>query len=243
MANFVINLGTLLLADNPNGIAVEDINFQIAKNIEESALPKGDGAVIPIGNRKDIVAKVKGTLVGTSYTDARTKMDTLLNTLESSFEQKLTVDDERYLLVQYRNFAESYRSKNNFIDFSFDVVASYPFWLTYALRRSTPAWTSGNLFKITNNGNAKTRAKIILGAVGGSITDDIKLENLSTGEVVQYRGTLNSGKILTINNRVDSGLVKLGTGSLALVESFGSCPAIMFNSNALSAIVFVIGPI
>ena len=58
MANFVINLGTLLLADNPNGIAVEDINFQIAKNIEESALPKGDGAVIPIGSRKDIVAKV-----------------------------------------------------------------------------------------------------------------------------------------------------------------------------------------
>src|SRR4029077_18748362 len=78
------------------------------------------------------------------------------------------------------------------------------------------AWTSGNLFKVTNNGNAKTRAKIILTAVGGSITDDIKIENLSTGEVVQYRGTLNAGKILTINNRVDSGLVKLGTGSLAL---------------------------
>ncbi len=216
MANFIINLGTLTLADNPNGIAVEDINFQIAKNIEESALPKSDGAVIPIGSRKDIVAKVKGTLVGTSYTDARGKMDNFLNTIESASEQKLTVDNERYLLVQYRNFAESYRSKNNFIDFSFDVVASYPFWLTVALQRSTPAWTSGNLFKATNNGNAKTRAKIILTAVGGSITDDIKLENLSTGEVVQYRGTLNSGKILTINNRVDSGLVKFGAGSLAL---------------------------
>lgn len=203
MANFSLNYGTLLLADSPNGIAIEDINYQVSKSIQEFELPKADGAVIPVARRKDLVVKMKGTLVGSSYTAARTNLDNLMSVLESSSEQKLTVDDERYLMVQYRNFAYGYRSKNNFIDFSFDVVASFPFWLSNTLTNANQTWTTGVGFNVSNGGTAPARLKITITAPGLSIADDIKLQNQTTGEIFQYRGTLAATKILVVNNRVD----------------------------------------
>lgn len=204
MTTFAIQYGSLVLADNPNGIAISAINRQVEKNVQQFELPKAHGAIIPIAKRKDIIIKMTGTLADTSYANARTKLDALLNAIEASSEQQLSVDDDRYILVQYRNFSYSYKSKNNFIDFSFDVVAAYPFYLAAAVTTDNTTPTSGVGYTVNNPGNAEARAKITFTAPGGSaVADALKFQNQTTGAILQYRGTIAAGKSLVINNRLD----------------------------------------
>jgi len=57
---------------------------------------------------------------------------------------------------------------------------------------------------VNNPGNAPTRVKVQISNSGSSIQDDCKLENQTTGETMQYRGTVAAGQDLIVNNRMDS---------------------------------------
>lgn len=210
MANEIdIDIGTFDL-NTTNGINISDIDVRIGKAIKSSDLPKTHGAVIPIGKRKEISISVRGGVLGSDHDDLRSKLDALKAALESSSEQKLTTDDDRYLMVQYRGFSYSYQPLRRFAAFSFDVVASDPFW--YAESKTTVTKTEGVdltnavAFTVNNPGNAPTRVKITFTnndtGSGSTISDDIKVENLTAGEEFQYRGDLASTKDLEVDNRV-----------------------------------------
>ncbi|GEM_PF-2264036 len=211
-----INIGTFDL-DSANNIAVEDINVSVAKSIQEFDLPKFHGSVIPIGKRKTLSVRIRGTITGSNYDSLRSKLDGLKAAFESSSEQNLALDDDRILKVQYRNFAYSYKTLRTFADFSVDLVASDPFW--YAAATTTndqnPA-TSGLAYVVNNPGNAKARVQITGSNSAGSITDNFKIENKTTGEILQYRGTVLTAKKLIINNRLDITKQKFGGSSLYL---------------------------
>ena len=199
-----INIGTFDL-DSANNIAVEDININVAKSIQEFDLPKFHGSVIPIGKRKSLSVRIRGTITGSNYDNLRSKLDGLKAGFESSSEQNLTLDDDRILKVQYRNFSYSYKTLRTFADFSVDLVAADPFWYaaSVTINDQNPA-ISGSSYVVNNPGNAPTRVKVQISNSGGSITDDCRLENQTTGEVMQYRGTVATGQDLIVNNRMDS---------------------------------------
>lgn len=199
-----INIGTFDL-DQANNIAVEDINISVAKSIQEFDLPKFHGSVIPIGKRKTLSVRIRGTITGSNYDNLRSKLDGLKGAFESNSEQNLTLDDDRILKVQYRNFAYSYKTLRTFSDFSVDLVAQDPFWYAANLTTSdqNPV-TVGTPFIVNNPGNAPARVKVQVSHATAAIQDDCRLENQTTGETMQYRGTIFSGQNLIVNNKMDS---------------------------------------
>lgn len=204
MANIDIDLGSFDLSSS-NGIAVADIKFSVARQLRQSELVGANGSVIPIANRKSIQAQVSLSVKGSDYTDLRSKVDALLSALEQTSYQKLTLDDERFLMVQYSNPNYSWKNFRTLAIFSFTLTAPDPFWYSETLQSDTRTPTSGVAYNWTNNGNARTRAKLTLTNKSGStITDNIKFENVTTGEVFEFEGALLNNKALIVNNRVDS---------------------------------------
>ena len=199
-----INIGTFDL-DQTNNVAIEDINISVAKSIQEFDLPKFHGAVVPIGKRKTLSVRIRGTITGSNYDNLRSKLDGLKGAFESNSEQNLTLDDDRILKVQYRNFSHSYKTLRTFSDFSVDLVASDPFWYaaSVTIHDQNPA-ISGSSYTVNNPGNAPARVKVQISNSGSSITDDCRLENQTTNETMQYRGTVATGQDLLVNNRMDS---------------------------------------
>ncbi len=199
-----INIGSFDLDAN-NNVAIEDINVSVARSIQEFDLPKFHGSVIPAGKRKSLNVRIRGTLTDSNYDNLRSKLDGLKAAFESNSEQNLTLDDDRILKVQYRNFAYSYKTLRTFTDFSVDLVAADPFWYAASLtiHDEDPA-VSGAGFVVNNPGNAPTRVKVEISNTGSVITDDCKLENQTTGETMQYRGTVSVGQNLIVNNRMDA---------------------------------------
>lgn len=204
MANEIaINIGSFGLNDGTNHIAIEDINFQLAKSLSISDLPKFHGSVIPIAKRKSMSVRVRGSITGTEYDNLRSNLDALKNSLESAAEQNLTLDDDRYMAVQYRGFSYAYKTLRTFADFSFELVASDPFWYSQTLQADTRSPASGSGYTIANAGNAPTRVKITMtNNSGGAIANDIQLENQTAAETLNYRGSLANTKVLIVNNRV-----------------------------------------
>lgn len=199
-----IDIGTFNL-DTTNQIAIKDINIKVAKAVSQADLAKFHGSVIPIGKRKSITVQIKGTIIGSDYDDLRSNLDALKAAMEAVSEQKLTLDDDRFLMAQYTGFSYSYATLRTFADFSFDLIASDPLWLSETLSEDERTPTSGVGYTIANAGNAPTRVKVTLTKTGsGDVVDDIQLENVTTGELFKYRGTLLSGDALLVNNRVDS---------------------------------------
>lgn len=199
-----INIGTFDLAQT-NNVAVEDINVSVAKSIQEFDLPKFHGAVIPIGKRKTLNVRIRGTITGSNYDNLRSKLDGLKAAFESNSEQNLTLDDDRILKVQYRNFSYSYKALRTFADFSVDLVASDPLWYATSLTTSDQNPVSiGTPFVVNNPGNAPARVKVHVSHATATIQDDCRLENQTTGETMQYRGTVFAGQNLVINNKMDS---------------------------------------
>ncbi len=198
-----VNIGTFNL-DQTNNVAIEDINISVAKSIQEFDLPKFHGAVVPIGKRKTLGVRIRGTITGSNYDNLRAMLDGLKGAFESSSEQNLTLDDDRILKVQYRNFAYSYKTLRTFADFSVDLVASDPFWYAASITThdENPA-VSTTPFVVNNPGNAPARVRVQISNASGNIIDNCRLENQTTGETMQYRGTVLMGKNLVVNNRMD----------------------------------------
>lgn len=164
MANEIdIDIGTFNL-DTTNDIAIKDINIKVARAVSQADLAKFHGSVIPIGKRKSITVQIKGTIIGSDYDDLRSNLDALKAAMESVSEQKLTLDDDRFLMVQYSGFSYSYATLRTFADFSFDLIASDPLWLSETLSEDKRIPTSGVGYTIANAGNAPTRAKITITA-------------------------------------------------------------------------------
>lgn len=205
-----------------NNIAIEDINIQVAKAVRSFELPKNYGSVVPISKRNSMILRVKGTIIDSDYDALRTGLDSLKSKLESSSEYQLTIDDDRYLNVQYRNFAYAWKKLRTFATFNFDLIASDPFWYASTATTANPqSWTTGVTFTVTNSGNAPTRLKVTITGGATPVSDDITVENTTTSERFQYRGSLVENDVLIINNRVDASdvaVTKNGTSDIVNFE-------------------------
>jgi len=205
MANEIdLDIGTFNL-DETNQIAISDIGRKIIKKLQQSDIPKSNHSVIPPAERSAMEIPIKGTIIGTDYDNLRTNLDALHAALESDSEQKLTLDDDRYIMVQYKDYGENIHGESESIrtlaSFYFTMIASYPIWQSETLYEDERTPTSGVGYTINNPGNAPTRVKVTITAPAGGISDNCQLAN-STTATFKYRGDIAAGESLVVDNMV-----------------------------------------
>lgn len=232
MANLDIDFGTFNL-NSTNGVSIADIAIETQKAIEQSVIPKGGGSVIPIGPRASVVVRLSGKIVGTSYTTLRDNIQALKAALDQTSEQKFTLDDERFIRMQYRNFAYSYAFINGVANWSCQLVASDPYWYSETLNSDSTLITAAPSQDLDNDGDAVTRCKLTITALAGNpITDDLLIENSTLGTSLQYRGTIAATKSLVINNRVDQDqFTVVNDGTDDIVNYEGDLPTMAAGTN------------
>lgn len=227
-----IDFGTFGL-DSSNDIAIDKIAVQLKKAVKQSVIPKGRGSVIPVGVKSSVGVKCSGSVIGTNYDDLRTNLDALKAALNSTSEEKFTTDDDRYLMCQYRNFSYSYEALRTFASFSFDLIASDPFWYSETLNKDETVTTAAPSQNMTNAGNAKTRCILTITAdASNAIDDDIILVNSTLGLTINYSGLIAVTKSLIINNAVDQKDITVENDGTDDITNFdGDLPMMASGSN------------
>ncbi len=201
MANEIeIKFGSLTF---DNTIAIESISVSEAKGVRMKKIPKSDGSIAEEGRREAIKVTAKGSVAGSDYDDLRSKIDSLKSALQSGF-QKFTIDDDRYLIAQLKDFETSLPSARKVAIFKATFLANYPYWLDENISQDDRVPTSGVGYVVNNAGNAPAKVKVEITAPTGGISNDIAFANETTGEGFRYTGDLNASEVLMVNNRMDS---------------------------------------
>lgn len=201
MATIQLKFGTLAL-DSTNNITIGKISEKCSKPIQTTNIPVTDGAIAETAKIGPKTINIEGDIAGTSYDNLRTNLDALHAGLLNGL-QKLTKDNERYIYCQLKDFSYAYDHMTRRATWSASFVAHFPFWLAETPTTDSRVPTSGTGYTITNAGNAPTRLKVEVTA-DGAITDACKIENTTTGEFFQYRGTIATTKKLEVDNRYDT---------------------------------------
>lgn len=200
-ATIQLKFGSLEL-DDTNNITVSDITEKCASSVRTISIPKTDGAIAETAKIGAKTITIKGDIAGTSYDDLRTNIQALKAGLLNGL-QKLTKDDERYIYCQCKSFSYKYDHLTNRATWTAQLIAHYPFWLAETATSDTRTPTSGVGYTITNSGNAPTRVKLEITPTA-SMADACQIENQTTGESFQYRGTVANGDTLEVDNRYDT---------------------------------------
>ena len=201
-ATITLAFGSLTF-DSANNITIGRISEKMAKPVRTTNIPLTDGSIAETAKLGPKTITVEGDIAGTSYDDLRTNLDALHAGLANGL-QKFTKDNERYIYAQLKDFSFAYDHMTRRATWTASFVAQFPFWLSTNAMTSNTSPSSGVGYVIANAGNAPTRLKFQITAPGGGIADACQMENTTRGELCKYRGTVAAGKILIMDNRVDS---------------------------------------
>ena len=200
MANEVeIKFGSLQF---DNTIAIESVEISESKSVNLKKIPKTHGSIAEEAKRESIRITTEGSVVGNDYDQLRSNIDALKAILQNGF-QKFTIDDDRYVMAQLKDFETTFPALRTIARFKATFIAHFPFWLKESLSEDTRVPTSGVGYVINNAGNASARVKVEITAPAGGINNDIAVANETNGEGLRYTGVLAAGQGLVINNRVD----------------------------------------
>jgi phage-related protein len=169
------------------------------------------GLIIPSSEHDSVSLKMQGKVYGSTPTVARTNFDAMLQALSGS-EKDLYLYDDRFIRVYLESQDHEYIAALRCIKFNLSFSAQVPFQLFCQKYRSQQAIASSpTSFTVTNNGSVFSKPKITFVAGGSDITS-CTIENLTTGQLWTFTGTVTAGNSLIIdfdavtltNNGVDS---------------------------------------
>ena len=201
-ATISLTFGTLAL-DDTNNITIGRISEKAGKPVRVTNIPKTQGGIAETALIKEKEITIEGDIAGTDYDDLRTNLDSLHAGLLGQGLAKLTKDNERYIMCQLRDFSYSYDHMTRRATWTARFTAHYPFWLAETATQDDRNPTSGVGYVLTNSGNAPTRLKITI-IPTSTMADACKIENQTTGESFQYRGSVAIADMLEIDNRYDT---------------------------------------
>jgi len=203
MANEIqLKFGSLEL-DDTNNITISGISAKENKSVQATKIPVTDGSIAETGRRISLTITVEGDIAGSDVDDLRTNLDALRAGLQDGM-QKFTLDDDRYITAQLKDFDYSYTTLRLRATWRAVFLAHYPFWLSETEHEDERTPTSGVGYTINNAGNAPARVKIEITAPAGGIADNCKIENTTTNKSFQYRGTINATETLEVDNRYNT---------------------------------------
>jgi hypothetical protein len=193
-----LNIGT------GNEVAVSDIDIKETKSVKTTPIPKTDGSIAETARRTGLTISMQGSITGGNYDALRTNVDAFKAILQSGL-QKFTLDDDRFIYAQLKDFSYSYKTLRTFANWSASFTAHFPYWQAEIASSDVRTPVSGSSYAISNPGNSSARAYVKITSGRVTIADDIKIENATNGQSFQYRGSLlGTGQILEIDNRYSS---------------------------------------
>lgn len=186
------------------------------------------GIIIPSSEHDSVGIKMTGKVYGATPTAARTAWDAFLQAINDS-EKDLYLYDDRFIRVFLDSQNHEYIAALRCVKFDISFSAQNPFHLYSQRYRSQQAIAaSPTSFTVTNNGSAYSKPRITFLAGGASITS-CTIENLTTGQLWTFTGTVSAGTSLIVdfdavtltNNAVDS-----------IASSVGDYPQFRLNPGA-----------
>jgi phage-related protein len=181
---------------------ISGFKFKAKSKIAEHSIPKSNITILEDARLDALDISVDGTVIGTGYDSLRTNLDALKAALRNG-EQKLTMDDDRYIMARLKDFDYSFVVMQRMANWSANFICGFPFWVAESATSDTTTPTSCVDYTITNSGNAYARCKVEITAVS-QITDDCSFSNSTTGVGFKYRGTTAAGKTLEVDNQYDT---------------------------------------
>lgn len=174
-------------------------------------IPRREGVLINNVEHDALSIKLAGTLYGTTATAARTSFDAMLQSLNAG-EKDLYLYDDRFIRAYLDDFSHEYIAALRAMKFTLSFTAQKPFsYFVQKLRSQQTISSSPTTFTVTHNGNVFSKPKISVVAGGSDVTTCI-VENLTTGQIWTFSGTVTAGNTLVAdfenniltNNAVDS---------------------------------------
>ena len=179
--------------------------------LSKFVIPRRPGVYTPNVEHDSLNIKVNGKVYGTTSTAARTSFDALLQAINGG-EKDLYLYDDRFHRVLIEAQDGEYIAALRCIPFSLNFHVQSPFSsFVQRLRSQQAIASSPTTFTVTTNGTVYTKPKISFVAGGADITSCI-IENLTTGQIWAFTGTVTAGNTLIVdfengvltNNAVDS---------------------------------------
>jgi len=201
-ATIQVKFGTLAL-DSTNNITCRPPTEKNSKPVQTVNIPCTDGAIAEEAKLGPKTITIEGDIAGSDYDDLRTNLGALKAGLLGQGIAKLTIDNERYINCQCKDFSYAYDHMTRRATWSATFIAHYPFWQAETATEDEDTPTSGVGYTVTNAGNAPARCKIEILA-DAETADSCKIQNTTTGKTFQYRGTIAAADVLEVDNRYDT---------------------------------------
>lgn len=175
------------------------------------------GQIIPGNEHGEKTLAMSGKVYGTTMTAARTAFDAMLQSLTPN-EKDIYLYDDRVSRCFLDSEEHNYIAALRVVTFSLKWAMQSPFETSLQRYRSAQTISSSpTTWTITNNGTVYTKPRIRFVAGGASITS-CTIENLTTGQVWSFTGTVTAGNTLEVdfenstltNNGVDSPQYSVG---------------------------------
>lgn len=194
-------------------------------------IARRDGLKMPNTTIESQTIKLKGNVVDNSLTVARSTFDGVIKGINSirykpngdREPKNLYLFEDRFIKCFLDDFNNEYQGALKIMKFDARFSAPEPFHqYINKLRKAQSISSSPTSFTVTVNGNAYTKPQIKITAGAGSITT-LTIQNLTTGQLFSYTGTITAGNSLIVdtdqqtvlNNGIDD--LTSFTGDLDLI--------------------------
>ena len=172
-------------------------------DIREEKIPRKHGAIVSSPFIKTRRIKIKGFIhndvVETSHTQLMEMQEGLL-----AGEEQFKYRSDRYINCYLRKINPKPQEGTDkaVIEISIDLVAQVPFFYSdtaYSIAKDITGTT--HVFDVSSGGNVFSEPVISICATGGTIDDDIQLENITNAnQLFKFRGIVANGETLEIDS-------------------------------------------
>jgi len=184
------------------GTSVERYAVTQKPRTKQIVVPRRDGVRMDIPPLGPLEVRLSGRLIDTTQTGLRTQFDVLKATLLKK-RDRLTLFDDRFVDALLASYGDDFVPGSAMLAARYDLtfIGELPFLQSVALNsNSQTASTSPHSWSVTAAGTARTRPTIrITNNSGGSIANNIKIENLTLGKALVFTGTLAAGRTLVMD--------------------------------------------
>lgn len=211
--------GEDLFLNLDTNIDISDWSPTLNMKQDQYEIAQREGSLIPDNHLQGKNIRVKGQVVGSTVTGARSNFDGLMKSLlawQTNEKRNVYLYDDRVWECFLKSFDHNFKNGLQFIPFSFQLVAPDSTNRGLAkLRNRTVIAGTVTEFSLPYNGNAESKPIVSFVADQGATITTCILENLTSGENFSYVGTVPSGIALDID-------CDLGTVLNSSVDSLGN---------------------